>query len=182
MTIGSAPNATVGGQPYHLSAPVPPSSHPQGAVMPAMTTVRVPSPPLSTTSPLMPLLDTPEPIIDTKRSANLVKPSTFFGPPHSSSPLMVPPVSSSTPTAPPLHPPGGLQRLYGAPLLQPFPPPTPPPSLTPTAASTPNFAPAITRDKIREALLVLVQVCITMFLPPCFCPVAEVLDLCEQPK
>ncbi|XP_071931630.1 mRNA-decapping enzyme-like protein isoform X2 [Coffea arabica] len=155
MTVGSA-NATVGGQPYHPSAPVP-SSRPQGAVTPPTATIRTPSPPLSTTNPLMPLLETPEHNTDTKRSANLVKPSTFFGPPPSSSPLMVPPVSSSMPTAPPLHPPGSLQRPYGAPLLQPFPPPTPPPSLTPTAAPTPNYAPAISRDKVREALLVLVQ-------------------------
>ncbi|CDP06884.1 unnamed protein product [Coffea canephora] len=155
MTVGSA-NSTVGGQPYHPSAPVP-SSRPQGAVTPPTATIRTPSPPLSTTNPLMPLLETPEHNTDTKRSANLVKPSTFFGPPPSTSPLMVPPVSSSMPTAPPLHPPGSLQRPYGAPLLQPFPPPTPPPSLTPTAAPTPNYAPAISRDKVREALLVLVQ-------------------------
>ncbi|KAL3530364.1 hypothetical protein ACH5RR_009686 [Cinchona calisaya] len=154
MTIGSA-NATVGGQPYYSSAPVPPRA--QGVITPAMATIQSPSPPLPTAAPLMPLLDPPEPNSDTKLSANLVKPSTFFGPPPSSSPLMVPPVSSCMPTAPPLHPPGSLQRPYGAPLLQPFPPPTPPSSLTPTAAPTLNYAPAITRDKIREALLVLVQ-------------------------
>ncbi|CAI9105687.1 OLC1v1004670C1 [Oldenlandia corymbosa var. corymbosa] len=156
MNIGAAPNATVGGQPYHMSVPVPPTSRPQGPVMPAIANMRVPSPPLSTTTPLMPLLDNPEPAMDAHRSANLVKPSTFFGPPPSS-PLMVPPVVSSTPTAPPLNPPGSLQRPYGTPLLQPFPPPTPPPSLTPTAATSSNVMPAITRENIREALLVLVQ-------------------------
>jgi hypothetical protein len=91
------------------------------------------------------------------RATNLVKPS-FFVPPLSSAAMMIPPVSSSIPTAPPLHPTGTVQvqRPYGTPMLQPFPPPTPPPSLAPVSSPLPN--PAISREKVRDALLVLVQV------------------------
>ncbi|KAJ6778469.1 DECAPPING 1-RELATED [Salix koriyanagi] len=39
-------------------------------------------------------------------------------------------------------------------MLQPFPPPAPPPSLTPSSAATP---PLISRDKVRDALLMLAQ-------------------------
>ncbi|KAH9699656.1 mRNA-decapping enzyme-like protein [Citrus sinensis] len=97
----------------------------------------IPSPPLSAPTP------------------NLVKPSLFFVPPPSSSAGMMQPVSSSTPTALPLNTPLSLQRPYGAPVLQPFPPPIPPPSLTP--ALTWNSGPFISKEKVREALLVLVQ-------------------------
>lgn len=63
------------------------------------------------------------------------------------------------PTAGALHPPVNLQRPYGTPMLQPFPPPTPPPSLTPNnAPPTPNDGPLISREKVRDALLMLVQV------------------------
>ncbi|KAJ8529111.1 hypothetical protein K7X08_035946 [Anisodus acutangulus] len=146
MRIGSGPNAAVQGQSYDSSAVVLPPFRPPTAVPPSSA----PSPTLSTSSTLMPTLDAPEP--DTKRSSNLVKPSSFFGRPPSSSQL-IPPVSSSVPAAPPLHPPGNLQRPYRAPLLQPFPPPNPPASLTPT----PNNRPGINRDKVREALVMLVQ-------------------------
>ncbi|KAJ6924064.1 hypothetical protein NC652_017390 [Populus alba x Populus x berolinensis] len=39
-------------------------------------------------------------------------------------------------------------------MLQPFPPPTPPPSLTPSSTAT---TPLISRDKVRDALLMLIQ-------------------------
>ena len=72
---------------------------------------------------------------------------------------MIPPVSSSTPSAPPLHPAVNVQRPYGAPLLQPFPPPNPPLSLAPAASpsSSPNYGSVISREKVRDALMVLVQ-------------------------
>jgi mRNA-decapping enzyme 1B len=41
-------------------------------------------------------------------------------------------------------------------LLQPFPPPTPPPSLTPAQ----NDGAVISRDKVKDALQRLVQVCL----------------------
>ncbi|KAK7847450.1 mrna-decapping enzyme-like protein [Quercus suber] len=59
-------------------------------------------------------------------------------------------------TAPVLHPPLNLQRPYGTPMLQPFPPPTPPLSLTPSSSPS-NDGLLISRDKVRDALLMLVQ-------------------------
>ncbi|OIT26430.1 PREDICTED: mRNA-decapping enzyme-like protein [Nicotiana attenuata] len=156
MRIGSAPNVAVQGQPYDSSATVLPPPRPPAAVPPSSAPALAPSPSLSTSFPLMPTLDASEPDASARRSSNLVKPSSFFGPLPSSSPL-IPPVSSSVPTAPPLHPPGNLQRPHRAPLLQPFPPPSPPPFLTPTSAPSPNNGPVINRGKVREALLMLVQ-------------------------
>ncbi|KAK9755287.1 hypothetical protein RND81_01G015400 [Saponaria officinalis] len=88
--------------------------------------------------------------------ANLVKPSSFYMP-HASSPaISIPPVTSSMPPITP-QPSMTLQRPYGAPLLQPFPPPNPSPSLTPHNAAAPSYGPVIDREKIREALMTLVQ-------------------------
>lgn len=154
--IGSVPNAPVHGHSYDSSAVVPPPCPPP-AVSPSSAPALSPSPPLSTSSTLMPTVDAPEPDTSARRSSNLVKPSSFFGPPPSSSPL-IPPVFSSAPTAPPHHSPANLQRSYGAPLLQPFPPPNPPPSLTPTSVPSQNNGHLINRDKVREALVMLVQV------------------------
>ncbi|XP_059627717.1 mRNA-decapping enzyme-like protein [Cornus florida] len=153
MNIGSASNAAMTGLPYQSSASIPPS-HSPSVVPPTLPTIQVISPPLPTSTP-MPPNDTPEPSSSSNRATNLVKPSIFFGPPSSSA-LMMPP-APSMPTAPPLHPIGNLQRPYGSPLLQPFPPPTPPPSLTPTPVPTTNYGPVITREKVRESLLMLVQ-------------------------
>ncbi|KAF8396381.1 hypothetical protein HHK36_017998 [Tetracentron sinense] len=157
MNIGNASNSAVPRQPYQSPAAIPISSRASSVAPSPMPTLQMPSPPLSTSSTLPPLLDTPEPSSSSNRVTNLVKPSSFFAPPPTSSTLMMPPISSSFPTAPPLHPPVNLQRPYGTPMLQPFPPPTPPPSLTPT--TTPNYGPVINRDKVRDALLMLVQVC-----------------------
>nr|XP_009593087.1 mRNA-decapping enzyme-like protein [Nicotiana tomentosiformis] len=163
MRIGSATNAAVQGQPYDLSATVLPPFHPPAAVPPSSSPALAPSLPLATSFQLIPTLDASEGDASDRKFSNLVKPSSFFGPPPSSSPL-IPPVSSSVPTAPPLHPPGDLQRLHRAPLLQPFPPPTPPPSLTPASAPRPNNGPLINRDKVRETLLMLVQVSVPEFV------------------
>ncbi|KAL5830798.1 hypothetical protein ACOSQ3_016217 [Xanthoceras sorbifolium] len=152
MTIGNASNATV--QPYQSSTTILPPSRPASVTSPVVPTLQVPSPPLSLSNPLMPLLDNPESNSSSNRTTNLVKPSSFFVPPSTSARSTLP-VSSSLPTAPPLNPPLNLQRPYGAPLLQPFPPPTPPPSLTPVL--TANYGPVISKDKVRDALLALVQ-------------------------
>ncbi|KAK6926545.1 mRNA-decapping enzyme subunit 1 [Dillenia turbinata] len=154
MTIGNSSNTAIAGQPYQPSTTVALPSRPANFVPAASPPLQTPAP-LSTSTPLAPLLDTSEPGGNSNRTSNLVKPSSFFGPPSSSS-LMMPPVSSTVPTAPPLHPAVGLQRPYGTPMLQPFPPPTPPPSLTPTTPST-NYGPIISREKVREALTTLVQ-------------------------
>lgn len=155
MNIGSsAPNLSNSRQPYHSSATVPLSSHTPTVVSPPSQTPQIPSLPLSSLPTSVAIHDTPDPISSSNRVTNLVKPSSFFTPPSSSSALMAPPLSSPLPTAPALHPPLNLQRPYGTPMLQPFPPPTPPPSLTP---SSPTTAPVINRDKVRDALLTLVQ-------------------------
>ncbi|XP_039138354.1 mRNA-decapping enzyme-like protein [Dioscorea cayenensis subsp. rotundata] len=153
MNVGIAPNTAIPEQPHQPSATVSLPSR-TTSVTPFPLPTPQPNPPLPTVStPLAPLLDTLEPTSNTTVSAtNLVKPS-FFTPSSSSSALMMPPISVSMPTAPPLHPPVTMQRPYGTPLLQPFPPPTPPPSLTPAS----NNTPAITREKVRDALMKLVQ-------------------------
>ncbi|GMP88382.1 hypothetical protein CsSME_00040397 [Camellia sinensis var. sinensis] len=155
MIIGNVSNAAMTGQPYQLSAVIPPSRPP--SVPPTAPTIQMPSPPLSASTSLMPLLDNPEISNNSNQATNLVKPSSFFSPPPSSSTLVMPPVSPSMPTAPPLQPVASLQRPYGAPLLQPFPPPTPPPSLTPTSVPAANYGPVISRDKVRDAFQTLVQ-------------------------
>lgn len=154
MGIGNTSNAPITGQPYQSSATIS-SSRPTHAATPVvpLPTLQIPS--LPTSTPLTPQHDAPESINSSSQATNLVKPS-FFVPPLSSAAMMMPPVSSSIPTAPPLHPTGTVQRPYGTPMLQPFPPPTPPPSLAPVSSPLPN--PAISREKVRDALLVLVQV------------------------
>ncbi|XWS71446.1 hypothetical protein CRYUN_Cryun03dG0138600 [Craigia yunnanensis] len=155
MTIGNASNAAVSGRPYQSSAVMPTPSNPTIIPSPAVQALQLPTP-LSSSTPLMPLLDTPE---SSSSRTNLVKPSAFFVPPSSSTQIL-PPVSASLLTAPLLnHPLHHLQRPYGAPLLQPFPPPTPPsPSLTPAPVPTQNYGLTISREKVRDALLALVQV------------------------
>ncbi|GMJ00838.1 decapping 1 [Hibiscus trionum] len=149
MTIGSASNRASYGQPYQCSAAMPAPSNPAVVASPTVPALQLPYP-ISSSSPLMPRLDTPE---SGSNHTNLVKPSTFFLHP-ASSPQIVPPVSTSSPTDPLLNPPLNLQRLHGAPLLQPFPPPTPSPSLTPAPQ---NYGLSISREKVREALLALIQ-------------------------
>ncbi|OWM73631.1 mRNA-decapping enzyme-like protein [Punica granatum] len=157
LTVGNAPRTTISGQPFQSSpnTMAPPSLAP-AVPSPAAPSLQIPSPPLSAPAPQAPLLDSIDSGSNNSRVTNLVKPSFFISPPSSSN-AMVPPVSSSMPTAPPLHPPVNLQRPYGAPILQPFPPPTPPPSLTPSPVPSASYGPVASRDKVREALLVLVQ-------------------------
>ncbi|CAN6180337.1 unnamed protein product [Urochloa humidicola] len=103
------------------------------------------------------------------RSASLVNPS-HFSPLTSSQTTMVR-SNSAVPTAPPQHP-RTAQQPQSAPLLQPFPLPTaspsppygtpllqpfPPPNPSPSLASTPVYSPALSRDKVRDALLRLVE-------------------------
>ncbi|CAH9070795.1 unnamed protein product [Cuscuta europaea] len=149
--IGGSSNTSVPGHP----PPLPTSTH-NGVFMPAE---RVQTPPVSMYNHIMHFFDTP-PQTDSSsiKSTNVINPSLFFDPHPSSasSPLLIPPSSATMPTAPPLQPSAGtLQRPYGAPLLQPFPPPSPPPSLNPDV--TPKNEIVITRDKVREALFTLVQ-------------------------
>ncbi|XP_022767019.1 mRNA-decapping enzyme-like protein [Durio zibethinus] len=152
MNLGTnAPNGTKSVQPYHSISTNPLSSH----APPAVSTP-APAPPVSSLPPsASPSLDS---VSSSNRVTNLVKPSSFFTPPSSSSSsLMMPPLSSSTPTASAFHPALNLQRPYGTPMLQPFPPPSPPASLAPGAPPSLHDGPLISRDKVRDALLMLVQ-------------------------
>lgn len=132
----------------HSTLPMPSSSYNTSAPITTPTA-------LSVTSPSLPHASTPVMSIfenadsgSSNHAANLLKPM-FFAP----SPLIVPPLASSTTQAtPPVNLSVTLQRPYGAPLLQPFPPPTPSPALTPAPLSI------ITRDKVRDALVRLAQV------------------------
>ncbi|OMO59916.1 Dcp1-like decapping [Corchorus olitorius] len=151
MSIGKASNTGAPVQLYQPSAGVPVPSNPALIASPTVPALQL-SPPLSSSTPLMSLLDAPD---SSSNHTNLVKPSTFFVPPSSAQ--MLPPVSTSLPTASPLRVPLGSQRPYGAPLLQPFPPPTPSPSLTPAPLPIQNYGSTISREKVREALLALVE-------------------------
>ncbi|KAL6276499.1 hypothetical protein ACE6H2_020100 [Prunus campanulata] len=150
-TIVNSSTTTITGQPYQSSSSSTISlpSHPVRVAPSPIPSMQISSATVS------PFLDIPESHSNTKLVNNLVKPSSFFVPP-SSSPTTMPCVSSSVPTAPLLHPAVSLQRPYGAPLLQPFPPPAPPPSLTPASFPIPNYGP-VNRDKVRNALMLLVQ-------------------------
>ncbi|KAJ9177899.1 hypothetical protein P3X46_009829 [Hevea brasiliensis] len=155
-TFGNASNVTAVGQPRRSSTLVPLPSHPASVPTATVPSLQIPSPSLSPSTPLMAILDVPHAKSTGNQTTNLVKPSSFFVPPPLSSARMMPPVSSSIPTAP-LNPTVSLRCPYGAPLLQPFPPPNPPPSLTPASVPTANYGPVISKDKVRDALLVLVQ-------------------------
>ncbi|XP_071697952.1 mRNA-decapping enzyme-like protein [Rutidosis leptorrhynchoides] len=133
MNLGhNAPNPPV--QPYRNSMTIPLSSR------------DTPSPTLSST-PLMLPNDNVDPVNINNHLTNLIKPLSFFTPSSSSSSSTLMRQPSPVPVTA-LQPP---QRNVGIPLLQPFPPPTPPPSLTPTSTS------GLTREKVRDALIMLSQ-------------------------
>lgn len=160
MNIGNnTSNTTNSRQPYHSSGTVPAPSYAPSVVSPPAPTPQLP--PLSLSVPSTPTSQhgSTDQTTNNNRVTNLIKPSSFFPLPASSASLIIPPVASSVPNAAALHPPLNLQRPYGAPMLQPFPPPTPPPSLTPNSAPpAPIDGPLINREKVREALLMVVQV------------------------
>lgn len=151
MSVGS--DAPISGQAHQLSPPSSLSSL-TPAVIPSPAQALKPSVPISSTS-LASVLDAPDSAGSTtvSHTANLVKPS-YFTPPATSGLVMLPVAAPLPAAAPPLHLPVTLQRPYGTPLLQPFPPPTPSPSLTPPT----SYGPVITRDRVRDALSRLVQV------------------------
>lgn len=153
-SIGSVSNAPLPGR-VHPSTESVPSSHVPLIIPSAAPTHQLP-PSVASSAPPLPIHDTNA---HTSRSTNLVTPD-FFAPPPSSSTPLAPPGASVIPTAPPLHPTtASVQRSqYGTPLLQPFPPPTPPPSLNPPHSDRP----VVTRDRVKDALQRLVQVCSTL--------------------
>ncbi|CAN6908465.1 unnamed protein product [Brassica oleracea] len=143
MTLG---NGSASGPPYQSSAT---------PLQPHQPTIAPPAP-LQSSSPIMSRFENNPDLISSNNSnvhTDLVTPSSFFPPPRTmTQPHLVP--GSSTPTAPPLNfnDASHHQRQHGTPMLQPFPPPTPPPSLAPS-----HSVPVINRDKVKEALLKLVQ-------------------------
>ena len=162
MNIGNnAPNIPDSRQAYHASAINPPSLIPPNVVS-APALAPQPSFPIVASTTLTSPYGPPDPNNGTNQVTNLVKPSSFFPPPSFSSAPMRPSLPSSMPM-PTLHPPLNLQSPYGTPMLQPFPPPNPPPSLTPGSAPALNDGPLINRDKVRDALLMLVQVSFSHF-------------------
>lgn len=157
LNIGNASNAAISGQPPLVAATVPVTSN-ESSTNPSVIPTVQPTPTFPASSCLMPPLETIESSSgNINRATSLVKPS-FFTPAPST--LAMPQAASITPNAPPLYPPVTMQRPYGTPLLQPFPPPAPSASLTPA----PNYGPILTKEKVRAALLRLVQV---SFLPFC---------------
>lgn len=137
MKFGSTANTSIPGQMYHSSAAVVPV-YPQIVNLPTLPSTQVPAT-LSPTTSILPMLEKNESNNGMRRSADLVTPSS----------LITLPVTSSIPTAPLMNHQGNPQP-WGAPLLQPFPPPR---SVTPTSTEV------ISRNKVREALQMLVQVC-----------------------
>ncbi|CAD5169504.1 unnamed protein product [Musa acuminata subsp. malaccensis] len=150
LNIGNTSNAAISGQPPLVAATVPVTSN-ESSTNPSVIPTVQPTPTFPASSCLMPPLETLESSSgNINRATSLVKPS-FFTPAPST--LAMPQAASLTPTAPPLYPPVTMQRPYGTPLLQPFPPPAPSASLTPA----PNYGPILTKEKVRAALLRLVQ-------------------------
>ncbi|KAF5188390.1 mRNA-decapping enzyme-like protein [Thalictrum thalictroides] len=148
-STGNTSYMTNAGQTHQPPAVIPPSSQSPNLLF-SPVPVMLPPATLSTSSAQsLPPLDISHMRIS-NHATNLVNPSTFLMPPSSNAVLM-PPTPSSKPTAASPHPLVSPQRPYGAPVLQPFPPPTPPVSLTPTNG------PIITRDKVRDTLMRLVQ-------------------------
>ncbi|KAL3536076.1 hypothetical protein ACH5RR_004537 [Cinchona calisaya] len=155
MNVGNSfSNGLQSGQLYHTTVPTAPLSHVSSVTHSYAPPLQVQSFPA--TSPSVPKLTTndgSDPINSSNRVANLVKPSSFLAPSSSSS-LLIPSVSSNSPTA--LHPLLNLQRPHGTPMLQPFPPPTPTPSLTANPAFLTDYRP-VNRENVRDALVMLVQ-------------------------
>ncbi|CAN6560111.1 unnamed protein product [Malus baccata var. baccata] len=153
MTIRNSSTTAITGQPYQSSSTTYLPSHPFGVAPSSIPGMQIPCAPLLSSTTLSPFVDLPESHNTTNLASNLVKPSFFVHP--SSSATTMPAVTASSRAASLLHPAVSVQRPYGAPLLQPFPPPAPPPSLT-AASFPPNYGP-VNRDKVRNALMLLVQ-------------------------
>lgn len=114
-------------------------------------------PPLSLSRAPSGFLENPDLMSNQNPVTNLLKPSSFLPPPSASSSLMMPAYSPSVSHVSGLHSSQTLQRQHSTPMLQPFPPPNPPPSLTHSSSSSFIHGPMISRDKVRNALLSLVQ-------------------------
>ncbi|WOL18543.1 mRNA-decapping enzyme-like protein [Canna indica] len=127
------------------------SSHAPSIIPSANATISSATALLTSSTVIMPTLDTCGSTSENGHATNLVKPLYLLSTPISSA-LAMPPISSIIPATCPL-PPVTMQKPIGTPLLQPFPPPLPPSSLNPV----PVYEPVISRDKVRDVMLRLVQ-------------------------
>lgn len=157
--FNTATNISNSGQPVQAYHPFGEQLAPIGSssLIPAPSGLRQPS--VAASAPPVHLIhhhEVPDSTYRSNQIANLVTPAIFHNPHSSSTAVSHPPVSSSMPPSA-LQPSLNLQRPYGAPFLQPYPPPAPSPFLTPQSAAAPTPVPVIDRGKVREALLTLVQ-------------------------
>ncbi|KAF3492545.1 hypothetical protein DY000_02052117 [Brassica cretica] len=153
MALGNTTSGSASGPPYQSSANPHQTHQPTVAPAAAAPPQILSPPPLPSSSPLMPLFDNNPNRISSNNSnvhTDLVTPSSFFSPPRMMAQPHLVPGSSMPPLN--LNNPTYQQDAHGTPMLQPFPPPTPPPSLAPT-----HNGPVINRDRVKEALLALVQ-------------------------
>ncbi|KAL3755606.1 hypothetical protein ACJRO7_002629 [Eucalyptus globulus] len=156
LNIGKHADPVKSMQHNHSAATVPLSP-----LVPTVASSRAPNPDmlnLSLSSPYYPIPrnDSSDLSNGSDQFSRLIKPSSFLSTPSSSSALLLPPISSSNPTAASLRPPLNLQHPHGTPLLNPFPPPTPSASLTPIP-TPPADRSLINRERVRDALVMLVQ-------------------------
>ncbi|KAK3447025.1 hypothetical protein EUGRSUZ_A02630 [Eucalyptus grandis] len=156
LNIGKHADPVKSMQHNHSAATVPLSP-----LVPTVASSPAPNPDmlnLSLSSPYYPIPrnDSSDLSNGSDQFSRLIKPSSFLSTPSSSSALLLPPISSSNPTAASLRPPLNLQHPHGTPLLNPFPPPTPSASLTPIP-TPPADRPLINRERVRDALVMLVQ-------------------------
>ncbi|BAF21206.1 mRNA-decapping enzyme-like protein [Oryza sativa Japonica Group] len=168
INVGSASGLSVAGQLNQSFGSTPLSSH-------APTSISISQPPAvhhllpsQTSSVISPDVHGGTGAV-VNRSASLLNPSLFS--PLTSSQTTMARTNPVAPTAPPQHP-RITQQPHSAPLLQPFPLPTaspsppygtpllqpfPPPNPSPSLASAPVYSPVLSREKVRDALLRLVE-------------------------
>ncbi|KQK12264.1 mRNA-decapping enzyme-like protein [Brachypodium distachyon] len=147
------PSAPVMPPDAHRSTSAPaiePASLTKPLLFPPITSSQTTMAPAAFSSSALPPFHPPV-AIQHQQSAPWLRPF-----PPSAPPSLHPQHRQSAPLLQPFPPPppaASLPPPYGAPILQPFPPPNPCPLLAPTAC----YGPLLSRDKVRGAMLKLVQ-------------------------
>ncbi|KAK6942569.1 mRNA-decapping enzyme subunit 1 [Dillenia turbinata] len=156
MNISNGASNVASSRQFHpSSAAIPPSSHVPNLFPNPSPTIQMPQLSLPASSSSLTLQENTEFMGPSNNVTTLVKPSSFHH--ASSSPgLVMPPTSTCVPS---LNSSANLHGPNGSPLLQPFPPPTPTMSLSSGSSLSPGFGAFLSQDKVRDALLMLVQVC-----------------------
>ncbi|KAK6944071.1 mRNA-decapping enzyme subunit 1, partial [Dillenia turbinata] len=150
-----ASNVASSRQFHHSSAAVPPSSHVPNLFPNPSPTIQMPQLSLPASSSSVTLQETTEFMGPNNHVISLVKPSSFHHPSSNLPGLVMPPTFTYVPS--PLNSSVNLHGPNGSPLLQPFPPPTPTMSLSSSSSLSPGYGAFLTRDNVRDALLMLVQ-------------------------